>query len=116
MNHKILNLRTGQVIASRAVIAQDFKSRSVGLLNRASLDQDEALLIRPCNSIHMFFMKFSIDVVYLDKLYRVVKIVQNLPPWRLSSCLFKAFMTLEIPSGSSTTKDIKVGDTLKIEQ
>ncbi len=111
---KILNQRTGEIIASRAWIASDFMSRSTGLLNRSSLESDEALLIVPCNSIHMFFMKFPIDVIYLDKNYKIVRLVNDLAPWRLDSCHFKAYMTLETSAGKIAKSDIKLGDLLKI--
>ena len=113
--YKVVNLTTGEVIATRAKIACDFRSRSVGLLNRSSLDDDEALLIKPCNSIHTFFMKFPIDVVFLDKNGKVLKIKKRLKPWRFCDCIFKAYMTLELPQGKIDKITIKNGDFIKIE-
>jgi uncharacterized membrane protein (UPF0127 family) len=112
---RIINLRTGGVVAAKAKIARDFKSRSVGLLNRAELAEDEALLIYPCNSIHTFFMKFPIDVAFLDKNHKVVRIVKDLKPWRLRSCHIKARSTLEMNSGSISRNDIHVGDLINFE-
>ena len=112
---KIIIQRSGRVLASQAKIAMDLRSRSVGLLNRTSLDDEEALLIYPCNSIHTFFMKFPIDVAFLDKNNKVVKIVANIKPWRLESCHFIAKATLEMNHGSMAKNGLIVGDLLKIE-
>jgi uncharacterized membrane protein (UPF0127 family) len=108
----VIHKRTGKVIADQGKIARDFKGRSIGLLNRTSLGDNEALLIYPCNSIHTFFMKFPIDVAFLDKQHKVVKIVQDMPAGKLQSCHIIAKSTLEINSGSIARNDIKVGDTL----
>jgi uncharacterized protein len=112
---KIINQRNGHTVASQAKIARDLLSRSVGLLNRAELSDDEALLIYPCNSIHTFFMKFPIDVAFLDKNHKVVKIVENIQPWRLQSCHFIAKSTLEMTNGSMSRKGLKIGDLLVFE-
>ena len=112
--YKITNLRNGKVIAGRARIARDFKSRSKGLLNRKSLEKGEALLIKPCNSIHMFFMRFPIDVVFLDKKAKVVKVVKALKPWKLANC-FMGYMALELPTKTIDEMDIKLSDFMKIE-
>lgn len=106
---------TGRVIATKVRIARDYKSRSVGLLNRVSMDKGEGLLIKPCNSIHTFFMKFPIDVVFLDKSSKVVKIVSNLMPWRLSSCMLRGHMTLELPCGSIKEYQVSIGSIVIIE-
>jgi uncharacterized membrane protein (UPF0127 family) len=112
--YKAINLTTGQIIADKVKIAQDFKSRSVGLLNRTSLGDGEALLIKPCNSIHMFFMKFPIDVVFLNKNGNVVKTKKSLLPWRLAQCLISN-MTLELKAGTIDRCSIKTGDSIKFE-
>ena len=112
--YKAVNSATEQVIATRVRIAQNFKDRSVGLLNRASLDSDEGLLIKPCNSIHTFFMKFSIDVVFMTKSGFIVKIVSNIRPWRMAGAIVTGFMALELPAGKSDSIGLKIGQTIKI--
>jgi len=108
--YKAINAATGQVIATRVKIAEDFRSRSVGLLNRASLDEDEGLLIKPCNSIHTFFMKFPIDVVFLDKKWHVVRTIEKLKPWRLAWAVVRGFMVLEIAGGKLSKVSVKTND------
>jgi len=109
---KAINRTTGQVLSDKVKIAQDFKSRSIGLLNRTSLESGEGLLIKPCNSIHMFFMKFPIDVLFLDRKGRVVKIKMSLKPWRISSALIYGYMVLELPNGALNEALVKLGDII----
>ncbi|MFH1691016.1 MAG: DUF192 domain-containing protein [Candidatus Omnitrophota bacterium] len=113
--YKAINQDNGAVLANKLRVAQTFKSRSQGLLNRNGLEQGEALLIQPCTSIHTFFMKFPIDVAFLDRKGRVVKIAKNIRPWRLSGCLFGAHMVIEFNAGTLTNSLINVGNVVKIE-
>ncbi len=71
----------------------------VGLLNRQSLEDGEALIITQCNSIHMFFMRFAIDCIFIDANNCIVGLVKNIKPWRLSSIYFKANFVIETPVG-----------------
>ncbi len=112
--YKAVNKTTGEVIADKVTIAQDYKSRSIGLLNRQNLSENEAMLIKPCSSIHTFFMKFPIDVLFLSKEGRVVKIRHSLKPWRLSGCLLGCFMVLELQSGKLTKTTITIGNLVEI--
>ncbi len=112
--YKAINTATGQIIANKVKIAQNFKDRSVGLLNRASLGSDEGLLIKPCNSIHTFFMKFPIDVVFLSKSGIVVKIASNIKPWRMAGTMVAGFMALELSAGKSYSAGIKLGQMIEI--
>ena len=99
-------------------VAESFGSRLRGLMLRspAYLPMGMGLLITPCNSIHMMFMRFAIDVVYLDKDYQVVKVVEKLPPWLGLSLCFPAHATLELPPGTIQKYNIKVGDKLSLEK
>ena len=79
-------------------LANDFFSRVKGLMFKKGLEGD-GLLIKPCNSIHTFFMKFNIDVIFLDKSLKIVKIIKNLPPWRVTPIYFKACQVIEFEAG-----------------
>ncbi|MGE5280496.1 MAG: DUF192 domain-containing protein [Deltaproteobacteria bacterium] len=105
---------TGKVIASRVRVADTLRSRATGLLNRSSLDQDEGLLIVPCDSIHTLFMRFPIDILYLDKEMMVVHAVSKIPPFRLSFCLGRAQSVLELKAG--TVPEEIVGQRLIFEK
>ena len=94
-------------------VADDFGSRMKGLLGRKDLPEGRGLLITECNSIHMFFMHFAIDAVFIDAGMRVVKIAADLRPWQVASCS-PARHTLEIPAGAAQRARIEVGDQLEI--
>ena len=76
-----------KIISNKVNLANDTASRMIGLLKSDGLDEGESLLIEPCNSIHTFFMKFNIDVLFLDKNFKVVKVFRDMPPWRITSAL-----------------------------
>jgi uncharacterized membrane protein (UPF0127 family) len=90
-------------------------TRTRGLLGRSSLDDDEGMWIQPTNSIHMFFMRFAIDVVYADANGKVLKLVHDIGPWKASVCK-GAKVALELPVGAIDRSGVKVGDHLIIEQ
>lgn len=105
---KILNQRTGEVLANRAAIAQDNYSRLKGLLGRNKLSFGEGLWIIPCSAIHTVGMRFPIDAVALDS-KRVVLDVRSLPPG--DGVLFLgASSVIELPQG--VARQTKVGDQL----
>ena len=86
------------VLARYVELADSFFSRAKGLLGRSSLPPQSGLLIRPCNSIHTFFMQFAIDVLFLDGQGQVLKIQRNLVPWRLVWPVWRAVQVLELPA------------------
>lgn len=96
-------------------VAGESKTRNKGLLGRDGLDEGQGLWIVPCEAIHMFFMRFAIDVIYLDKRKKVVKIVPALKPWRLSACL-RAHSVLELPAGVAEKTGTALGDQLELRR
>ena len=103
------------VLASRADVADTSERRRVGLLKHTSLAPGEGLWIAPCESVHTFFMKFPIDLVYLDKRLRVRKVRHAVRPWRLSACL-TAHSVLELPAGSVAETGTVAGDELTMDK
>ena len=95
-------------------IADNAFSRFRGLMLRKNLPQNCGLLIVPCNSVHMMFMHFSIDVIYLDKSYRIIKIVRNLRPWIGVSICLSAHAVLELKSGEAERLQLKVNQVFKL--
>ncbi len=112
---RIDNVTRGTELANSARAARSFWSRLVGLLGRSSLKPGEALLIEPCKSVHTFFMRFTSDVVYLDKSHRVVKAVSALRPFRMSMGAKGAHAVIELPSGTIVSTQLAVGDELAFE-
>lgn len=101
------------VISNNMKIASSFNDRLVGLMFKGPLKENDSLLINPCNSIHTFFMKYAIDVIFLNKKLEVVAIYNNLKPWRLTKIVFKASQVLEMEAGR-LNREIKIGDKLEI--
>lgn len=110
---KILNLTRGTELASRAEAATSAAARNKGLLGRAALAPGEGMWIAPCSSVHTFFMKFPIDLVYLDRKKRVKKVRSHVVPWRISAC-FMAASILELPSGTIRSTQTARGDQLDL--
>lgn len=93
-------LTDGYVIAAQVEQAATFWSRLKGLMFHANLPTKNALLLEPCPQIHTCFMRFNIDVIFLDAQNCVVEVVENLKPWRMSKFYAKARRALELPGGS----------------
>jgi uncharacterized membrane protein (UPF0127 family) len=104
---------TGQVLAERLDVANTSWARFVGLMGRSELPPGAGLLIEPCNSIHMFFMRFPIDAVFLDRERRVKRVVLKLKPWRISPIVFGAKSVVELPAGSLRDRSLE-GELLSI--
>ena len=107
----LLNERTGEVVAAEIELAADSQSRNRGLLGRSSLAAGHVLIIAPCNAIHTFFMRFTIDIVFVDKRGRVKKVCRKVRPWRARVCL-GAFAALEFEGGGVNSARILAGDRL----
>ena len=99
---------TGEALARRVKRAVTPWERMRGLLGRNGLEPGEGLLIERCFSIHMFFMRFAIDVVFLDRDWRVVKKVADLAPWRMAWC-WGAAHTLELAAGALGSVEVPLG-------
>lgn len=111
---RIDNLTKTTELASAVRLAQNPWSRMVGLLGRKGLADGEGLLLRPCSSIHTLFMRFPIDVVYLDKDGNVLKVVPSLRPFRFSASLRRTHYTLELPVGTIDSTNTAPGDRVAI--
>jgi len=103
--------RTGGVLAGHVEPAFTSKARNRGLLGRDALPPNTALVIAPSNSIHTFFMRFPIDIIYVDREGGVLKIRTAVKPGRISGCL-RAFAAIEMGAGSAGLADLRVGDRL----
>ena len=111
---RLVNAETGAVLATALEAAFDSASRRRGLLGRDGLAKDAAILIAPCNSVHTFFMRFTIDVVFAAKDGRVLKVSRGLKPSRIAASL-RAFTAIEFDSSAGATDNLKPGDRLAIE-
>ena len=92
--------------------ARTSKERGKGLLGREGLGPGEGLWIVPCESVHTFFMRFAIDLVYIDRKNRVRKVRHAVGPWRMSACLL-AHSVIELPAGTVAATGTVRGDLLE---
>ena len=109
----LLNARNGSVLASRVEPAFESASRRKGLLGRHSLDNETAIILAPCNSIHTFFMHFSIDVAFVARDGRLLSIYGSVPAWRIRIGL-RAFAVVELAAGTLTRVETRAGDVLRL--
>lgn len=96
----LVNDRERLLLASRLLVANTFWSRFMGLMGLPSLPEGHCLILSPCNNIHSFFMRFPIDVIYLDKTFNVLRATRGLKPWHIDRPCLAARHVLELPAGS----------------
>ena len=101
----------GSIVCERCVLADTALTRMKGLLGRRELPSGEGILLKPASSVHMAFMRFAIDAVFVDRELRVVKIASDLRPWRAAGSR-GAKAVLELPAGEAGRRGVKVGDRL----
>ncbi len=111
---KAVDLTTKKELASNLVTARNLFSRIKGLLGKSALQPGEALLIKPCNGIHTFGMRFAIDAVFLDRKNRVVALTENLRPNHMTSLHFRAASVIELPAGTVEATATAVGHEVGI--
>lgn len=98
-------------VCERCLVADRMLSRMRGLLGRRALDPGEGIVIRPAPSIHTFFMRFPIDAVFLARNGDVLKVANDVKPWRIRSAR-KAHAVLELPAGEARRRNVSAGDRL----
>lgn len=111
---KYLVKKEDLIVVEKLVIADRFFQRLVGLLRHKSLEPGAGLLIRPCQQIHTFGMRFDIDAVFLSNL-QVIYIIRNMKPGQISKLIGEADSVLELEAGAAATLHIQLRDSLKIE-
>jgi uncharacterized membrane protein (UPF0127 family) len=110
-----IELRTedDRVLCERCLVARSPLARMRGLLGRRGLESGEGLLLRPAGSVHTFFMRFPIDVVFLSRDGEVVKVVEKLPAWRTAAAR-GAKTVVELASGEAERRGIRVGTAISV--
>ncbi len=109
---RLVSKTTGETVVAQLRIADGFWSRLVGLQFRRPLPSDAGLLLVPCNSVHTCFVRFPVDVVFLDDRGCVLAVRQNLRPWRLAFGPRKTHAVLETPAGAI---GVERGEELRVE-
>ncbi|MDI3281402.1 MAG: DUF192 domain-containing protein [Bacillota bacterium] len=113
---RVVNVTRGTVLAEEAQIASSFFARGWGLLGCRGLHPGEGLILRPCNAIHTFFMRFSIDVVFADRQGRVKAVFCGVKPFRAVLPVPGARWALELPAGAVASSGTRRGDVLREEE
>lgn len=111
---KIENLTKGTTLVKNCKAANSFLTRFMGLMGKDSLPEESGLILTPCNSIHMFFMKFPLDIVFVDKNNMVVHVIESIRPWKFSKIVSNGHSTIELPVGSIEKSKTTVGDRLQL--
>jgi uncharacterized membrane protein (UPF0127 family) len=115
---RVLNRTRGTVLCERLEVAESLAAKSRGLLGRDGLAAGSGMLFEsglvPLMWMHMFFMRFAIDIVFLDKSNRVLRINHRLRPWRISSMVFGARRALELEAGAAARSGTTEGDQLTV--
>jgi uncharacterized membrane protein (UPF0127 family) len=108
---RIVNTTRERVLAEKAWEARSLRSRMKGLLGRDGLQEGEGLYIRPCSSIHSFFMKFRFDAAFVDGEGKVLHVIRAMKPWRISKIVPGAAGVVELPAG--VLEGTLVGDQIE---
>jgi len=104
----------GTVVCERCEVPESSFGRARGLLGRDGLEAGEGMLIDRAGSVHMFFMRFPIDVVFLDRDLNVVGVRHGLRPWQVAAAR-RAVAALELPAGAAAEAGIEEGDVLALQ-
>jgi uncharacterized membrane protein (UPF0127 family) len=113
LNFHVNNVTRGTSLGHAIVCADTSATRNRGLLKHTHLNPGEGLWIVPCEGVHTFFMKFALDLVYVDRAKKVKKVVRNVPPWRMSFCI-TAHSIIELPVGTIDETGTAPGDQLEM--
>jgi len=107
--------RDGALIFGRIRECDTFLKRLAGLMFRSGVGECDGIMLWPCSSIHMFFMKMSLDCIFLDRERRVLKILKDFKPWRVSGIVAESHYVIEVPAGHCGSNMIAEGETLNFE-
>src|SRR5262245_53217747 len=106
-------MRTGDTVADTVEVADTRATRKRGLLGRDGLPSGSALILSPCFAVHTAFMRFAIDVAFVDRDGYVVRTVHNLGPWRIAASL-RAQQVIELPAGELNARGVREGDRVHL--
>jgi uncharacterized membrane protein (UPF0127 family) len=109
----VRNATSGRLLVSRLEAAFDSATRKKGLLGRDRIEPGGGLVIAPCGGIHTCFMRFPIDVIFVARDGRVVKVCADVKPWRLAIAL-SAFCVIELPAHTAVHAETRAGDRLEL--
>lgn len=113
MAWRLVNERTGATVASDVELALDRPTRRRGLLGRAAMTPASAMVLSPCWMVHTAFMQFAIDVVFVDRDGRVLRVAPDVQPWRAAMAM-SGKTVIELPAGTVAQCAVNVGDRVTL--
>ncbi len=111
---KVYNSTQNNIISEQAKMADNFFLRSIGLILEKHFSEGKGLIIKPCCSIHTFFMKFNIDILFINKNNEIIALYENVKPWRILPIHATSSYVIELPSKTISDKNICKNDLIKI--
>jgi uncharacterized membrane protein (UPF0127 family) len=112
-SYRLVNRRNDAILATAVILAADSASRRRGLLGLDEMPEGQGLIIAPCNAIHTWFMRFTIDVAFVTKKGEVIKRYDAVRPWRMAIA-WRAFAVIELAAGTLRTSETRKGDIVDI--
>lgn len=112
---KIYNSTQNNLIADKVEVAKNFFTRSIGLLSRRVISSGESLIIKPCCSVHTFFMRFPIDVLFVNRKNEIVAMYEDIKPFRILPIHWNSLYVIELKSGQISEKNICLSDIIIVE-
>ena len=112
----VTNADRGTVLGEAIEVALTSAQRVKGLLGRECLADGQGLLFKGTSSLHTFFMQFPVDILYIDKGYRVLKTARNVKPFKIVMAPFRAHYALELPVGAIANSSTRVGDHVRFDE
>ncbi|HZS14034.1 MAG TPA: DUF192 domain-containing protein [Candidatus Dormibacteraeota bacterium] len=114
MQTQRLETEDGRAVAEHVELATGAWSRFMGLMFRSELPPGHGLALTPCSSIHMFFMRIPLDVAFLDREGRVLRVYHGIRPWRMSRIVRGARTAVELPAGTLRAAGVEKGAVLRL--
>jgi uncharacterized membrane protein (UPF0127 family) len=102
-------------VVEKVIIADSFLKRFLGLMGKRELEEGRGMMLLPCSSIHTCFMRFPIDVVFLDQNHKVIYMIQSMKPWRCSKVVKNSMYVIELQGGIVARQGIELGDQLVLQ-
>lgn len=112
---KIINITRNSFVSDNCLMAATFFARFKGLMGKKIFKDGDALIIKPCNSIHTFFMNFPIDVIFVDNDWKAIYMMESFIPWKLSKIIPRSRAVIELPPGTIQKSGSSLGDVFCID-
>lgn len=113
---RLINNTKGVVLAEDVFVARSLFHRIKGLIGRKLLLPGQGIILEPCNSIHTFFMRFPIDVLFVNREYRIIELIPDFCPNRISLIYWRSAKVIELPAGKIKSTNTQLQDCLKLSE